>query len=138
MIKTNLFAVTGFVANVTTHEFKNATVAHFSLGIARTEKKGEEFITNKAYITAEAWRKNDRVNELDCLRKGAEVTIQGFFLPNTWTDKEGKQHSNIIFAATDIELYEQEKEMTPEETADAEPPLLHTEVTKTKKEKKAK
>ena len=138
MTKTNLFAVTGFVAKVETHEFKNATVARFSLGIARTEKKGEEFITNKAYITAEAWRKNDRVNELDCLRKGAEVTIEGFFLPNNWTDKEGKQHSNIIFAATNIELYEQEKELSEEEKADAEPPLLHTKVTKTPKEKKAK
>ena len=54
----NNFAVTGFVGkDAEIRQFTTASVARFSLAIARNEKNGEENSRVSAFINVEAWRK---------------------------------------------------------------------------------
>ena len=68
----NNFAVTGFVGkDAEIRQFTTASVARFSLAIARNEKNGEENSRVSAFINVEAWRKNENAASFDKLTKGA-------------------------------------------------------------------
>ena len=75
----------------------------------------------------EAWRKNENTDSFGKLTKGTLLTVEGFFKPEEWTDKDGVSHNRIIMVAT--KFYP-----TPEkaEEAPAEKPAKKT----TKKAKK--
>ena len=111
----NNFAVTGFVGkDAEIRQFTTASVARFSLAIARNEKNGEENSRVSAFINVEAWRKNENAESFDKLTKGTLLTVEGFFKPEEWTDKDGVKHSRIIMVAT--KFYEcPDKEETPAE-----------------------
>ena len=96
----NNFTVSGFVGkDAEIRQFANASVARFSLAVGRQEKNGEE---------------TNRVSAFDKLTKGMLLTVEGFFKPEEWTDKDGVKHSRIIMVAT--KFYEcPDKEETPAE-----------------------
>lgn len=111
----NNFAVTGFVGkDAEIRQFATASVARFSLAIARSEKNGEETSRVSAFINMEAWRKNENAEAFDKLTKGAFLTVEGYFKPEEWTDQEGVKHQRIVMVAT--KFYEApDKEEAPEE-----------------------
>ena len=111
----NNFAVTGFVAkDAEIRQFTNASVARFPLAIARQEKNGEETNRVSALMNVEAWRKNENAGSFDQLTKGTLLTVEGYFKPEEWTDKDGVQHNRIVTVA--VKFYPAvEKEEEPAE-----------------------
>ena len=97
----NNFAVTGFVGkDAEIRQFTNASVARFSLAIARNEKNGEENSRISAFVNVEAWRKNENTESFDKLTKGRMLTVEGYFKPEEWSDQEGVKHSRVLLVAT--------------------------------------
>lgn len=97
----NNFTVTGFVGrDAEIRQFTNASVARFSLALSRQEKNGEELTRVSAFINVEAWRKNDHTESFDKLTKGTLLTVEDFFRPDVWEDKDGVKHNRIIMVAT--------------------------------------
>ena len=111
----NNFAVTGFVGkDAEIRQFTTASVARFSLAIARNEKNGEENNRVSAFINVEAWRKNVNAESFDKLTKGSMLTIEGYFKPEEWTDQDGAKRQRVVLVATNF--YETpDKEETPKE-----------------------
>ena len=86
----NNFTVSGFVGkDAEIRQFANASVARFSLAVGRQEKNGEETNRVSAFMNMEAWRKNEHTESFDKLTKGTLLTVEGFFKPEEWTDKDG-------------------------------------------------
>lgn len=97
----NSFAVTGFVANnAEIRQFITSSVARFSLVISRQEKVGEETTRVSAFMGCEAWRKNENNQDFNQISKGTLFTVEGYFKPEEWTDKEGVKHNRVIMVAT--------------------------------------
>lgn len=97
----NTFAVTGFVGkDAEIRNFANASVARFSLAIGRQEKIGEETKRKSAFMNVEAWRKNENAESFSQLTKGTLLTIEGYFKPEEWADKDGVLHNNVVMVAT--------------------------------------
>ena len=97
----NSFAVTGFVANnAEIRQFTTSSVARFSLVISRQEKVGEETTRVSAFMGCEAWRKNENNQDFNQISKGTLLTVEGYFKPEEWTDKEGVKHNRVIMVAT--------------------------------------
>lgn len=94
----NSFKVSGFVGFSEIRKFSNSSVCKFSLSISRMEPGSNEWTS--AFLNAEAWRKNENVDELFILTKGEHVTIEGFYKPEEWTDEEGKDHNRVVMVAT--------------------------------------
>lgn len=113
----NNFAVTGFVGkDAEIRQFTNASVARFPLAVSRLEKNGEESNRVSAFINFEAWRKNENTESFDQLTKGTMLTVEGYFKPEEWADKDGVKHNRIVMVA--VKFYPAvEKEEAPEEPA---------------------
>lgn len=111
----NKFAITGFVAkDAEIRQFTKASVARFPLAVARQEKNGEESERVSALMNIEAWRKNENAGSFDQLTKGTLLTVEGYFKPEEWPDKDGVLHNRIVTVA--IKFYPAvEKEETPAE-----------------------
>lgn len=114
----NTFAVTGFVGkDASIRDFENASVARFSLAISKGEKdKDGKTQYTSAFISIEAWRKNENKDSFETLKKGEMITCEGYFKPEEWTDKEGVKHNRIVMVATSF-YPAQEKEEKPKGTA---------------------
>ena len=111
----NNFAVSGFVGkDAEIRQFTNASVARFPLAVSRQEKNGEETNRVSAFLNVEAWRKNENAESFDRITKGALLTVEGYFKPEEWTDKDGVKHNRIVLVATKFYLAP-EKEATPKE-----------------------
>ena len=111
----NNFAVSGFVGkDAEIRQFTNASVARFPLAVSRQEKNGEETNRVSAFLNVEAWRKNENAESFDRITKGALLTVEGYFKPEEWTDKDGVKHNRIVLVATKFFLAP-EKEETPKE-----------------------
>ena len=88
------------------------------------EKSGEETKRVSAFINVEAWRNNANTDSLAQITKGTLLTVEGYFKPEEWIDKDGVKHNRIVMVAN--KFYQ-----TPDkEEAPAEPEK------KTKKGKK--
>lgn len=111
----NNFTVTGFVGkDAEIRQFTNASVARFPLAVSRLEKNGEESNRVSAFINFEAWRKNENARSFDQLTKGTMLTVEGYFKPEEWADKDGVKHNRIVMVA--VKFYPAiEKEEAPEE-----------------------
>jgi len=111
----NNFTVSGFVGkDAEIRQFTNSSVARFPLAVSRQEKSGEETTRVSAFINVEAWRKNDHTDSFDQIAKGTLLTIEGYFKPEEWTDKDGVKHNRIVMVAT--KFYPAlDKEEVPEE-----------------------
>ena len=96
----NNFAVTGFVAkDAEVRQFTTTSVARFPLAVARQEKNGEDTKRISAFMNIEAWRKNENTGSFDQLTKGTLLTVEGYFKPEEWTDKDGVLHNRIVTVA---------------------------------------
>ena len=95
----NTFAVTGFVGkDAEIRSFATASVARFSLAVSRQEKSGDQTNRVSSFMNFEAWRKNENTESFDCLTKGTLLTVEGYFKPEKWSDKDGVEHSSIAGA----------------------------------------
>lgn len=111
----NNFAVSGFVGkDAEIRQFANASVARFSLAVSRQEKSGEETKRVSAFINVEAWRNNANTDSLVQITKGTLLTVEGYFKPEEWIDKDGVKHNRIVMVAN--KFYQTpDKEETPAE-----------------------
>lgn len=113
----NSFAVTGFVGkDAEIRQFANTSVARFSMAVSRQEKNGDDSNRISAFINVEAWRKNEKTDSFENLIKGTLLTVEGYFKPEEWTDKEGVKHNRIVMVATSF-YPAQEKEEKPKGSA---------------------
>lgn len=115
----NNFTVTGFVGkDAEIRQFTNASVARFPLAVSRLEKNGEESVRVSAFINFEAWRKNENAGSFDQLTKGTMLTVEGYFKPEEWADRDGVKHNRIVMVA--VKFYPAvEKDEDTEESAKA-------------------
>lgn len=98
----NSFAVTGFVGqDAEVRQFSTASVARFSLAIGRTEKRDEEEVRVSSFINVEAWRKNESAS-FELLKKGTMLTIEGYFKPEEWIDRDGNKRNRTVLVATKV------------------------------------
>lgn len=113
----NTFAVTGFVGkDAEIRSFATASVARFSLAVSRQEKSGDQTNRVSSFMNFEAWRKNENTESFDCLTKGTLLTVEGYFKPERWTDKDGIEHNRITMVA--VKFYPAaEREEAPVEPA---------------------
>lgn len=115
----NTIAISGFVGNdAEIRTFSTASLARFSLAVSRTEKNGDDSIRTSAFMNFEAWRKNENTSDFVLLKKGAMLTVEGFFKPEEWVSEDGVKHNRIVFVATnwheveDVESAESEQKTT--------------------------
>ena len=114
----NNFAVTGYVAkDAEVYQFTNTSVARFPLAVARQEKIGEETKRISAFMNIEAWRKNENSGSFDQLTKGTLLTVEGYFKPEEWTDKDGVQHNRIVTVAVKFYPAVEKEEEVPSKPA---------------------
>ena len=114
----NNFAVTGYVAkDAEVYQFTNTSVARFPLAVARQEKIGEETKRISAFMNIEAWRKNENSGSFDQLTKGTLLTVEGYFKPEEWTDKDGVQHNRIVTVAVKLYPAVEKEEEVPSKPA---------------------
>ena len=104
---TNNFAIAGFVVNdAEVRECTNSNIARFGLSVKRTEKKSEEEKSTSAILNIETWCKKDDTQKLDLMKKGMLIQVEGFFKPEQYTDKDGKEKHVIKLVATKVEAVE--------------------------------
>ena len=114
----NNFAVTGFVAkDAEVRQFTTTSVARFPLAVARQEKNGEDTKRVSAFVNMEAWRKNENADSFDVLTKGTLLTVEGYFKPEEWTDKDGVQHNRIVTVAVKFYPAVEKEEEVPSKPA---------------------
>ena len=125
----NNFQISGFVVNnAIVNQFATASVARFGISIRRTEKIGDEEKKVSAILNIEAWKSNANAADLNLLTKGTRLTVEGYFKPEEWTDKENVNHNTIKLVAT--KFFEMKDEDKSDETPAEQP--------KEEKKKKAK
>ena len=89
----------------------NASVARFSLAVSRQEKSGEE-TKRVRFHQRKAWRNNANTDSLAQITKGTLLTVEGYFKPEEWIDKDGVKHNRIVMVAN--KFYQTpDKEETP-------------------------
>ena len=111
----NNFTVTGFVGkDAEIRQFTNASVARFPLAVSRLEKNGEESVRVSAFINFEAWRKIENAGSFDQLTKGTMLTVEGYFKPEEWADRDGVKHNRIVMVAVKFYLTVEKDEDTEE------------------------
>ena len=125
----NNFQISGFVVNnATINQFATASVARFGISVRRTEKNGDAEKKVSAILNIEAWKNNDDAEAFNLLTKGTRLTVEGYFKPEEWTDKENVNHNTIKLVAT--KFFEMKDEDKSDETPAEQP--------KEEKKKKAK
>ena len=125
----NNFQISGFVVNnATVNQFATSSIARFGISVRRTEKNGDSEKKVSAILNIEAWKSNEASEAFNILTKGARVTVEGYFKPEEWTDKENVNHNTIKLVAT--KFFEMKNEDKSDETPAEEP--------KEDKKKKAK
>lgn len=70
-----------------------------SFSMATDDKRGQEKVTTWFKVTL--WGKQAETAS-QYLSKGSQVCIEGRISLEEWTDRDGKQHSNIAINATDM------------------------------------
>jgi single-strand DNA-binding protein len=111
----NNFQISGFVVNnATINQFATASVARFGISVRRTEKIGDTEKKVSAILNIEAWKSNENAADLNLLTKGKRLTVEGYFKPEEWTDKENVNHNTIKLVAT--KFFEMKDEEKPDET----------------------
>jgi single-strand DNA-binding protein len=120
----NNFQISGFVVNnATINQFATASVARFGISVRRTEKNADSEKKVSAILNIEAWKNNDDADAFNLLTKGTRLTVEGYFKPEEWTDKENVNHNTIKLVATKFfEMKNEDKndETPAEDSAQAE------------------
>lgn len=104
MKTSNSFAIAGrLAADAEVRTFSNSSKA--TVRIAVSTKKDDK--TTTGWMNMEAWRKD--AADFDALKKGQFIQFNGFFRPEEYTDKDGKQHSIVTLVATEWQPVTTEK-----------------------------
>ena len=74
----NQFQISGYVAKVSTKEFKNSVLAEILLSIRHATKKNDETVYESALLPCQRWIRTDQKEAYDNM-KGQLVTCTGFF-----------------------------------------------------------
>ena len=120
----NSLEISGFVAaDAKVNQFATASVARFPLSISFKEKTSEGAPSERKYASmgVEVWRKNENTADFELLKKGAAVTVSGYFKAEVWEDKDGNTNRRVIIVAIKvIETPDKEEEdgSSVEEKAD--------------------
>ena len=116
----NNFQISGFVVNnATVNQFATASVARFGISVRRTEKIGDEEKKVSAILNIEAWKSNETADSFDLLKKGTRLSVEGYFKPEEWTDKDNVNHNTIKLVAT--KFFEMKNEDKSDETPAEKP-----------------
>ena len=116
----NNFQISGFVVNnATVNQFATASVARFGISVRRTEKVGDEEKKVSAILNIEAWKSNESADSFDLLKKGTRLSVEGYFKPEEWTDKDNVNHNTIKLVAT--KFFEMKNEDKSDETPAEKP-----------------
>ena len=116
----NNFQISGFVVNnATVNQFATASVARFGISVRRTEKIGDEEKKVSAILNIEAWKSNESADSFDLLKKGTRLSVEGYFKPEEWTDKDNVNHNTIKVVAT--KFFEMKNEDKSDETPAEKP-----------------
>ena len=116
----NNFQISGFVVNnATVNQFATASVARFGISVRRTEKVGDEEKKVSAILNIEAWKSNETADSFDLLKKGTRLSVEGYFKPEEWTDKDNVNHNTIKLVAT--KFFEMKSEDKSDETPAEKP-----------------
>ena len=107
-MRQNSVQISGFVCKPEVHQFTSSAVCRFNLAISRIEKKGEESVTNTAYLPVEVWKA--KASDLDAITKGANVEIIGWLKADSYTDKDGQNRNRVVLAATSVATVEKSAE----------------------------
>lgn len=107
-MRQNSVQISGYVCKPEVHQFANSAVCRFNLAISRIEKKGDESVTNTAYLPAEVWKAN--ASDLESITKGANVEITGWLKADSYTDKDGQNHNRVVLAVSSISVVEKPTE----------------------------
>ena len=105
----NNFSVTGYICkDAEVKNFDKAAIARFGIIIKHSERRGNETVTVSSILSLETWVKKDDTATLELLKKGKEVTVEGFFKPESYT-KDGKNVTVLKNVATKITPYVRDK-----------------------------
>lgn len=105
----NNFTVTGYVCkDAEVKNFEKAAIARFGIIIKHTERRGNETLTVSSIISLETWVKNDDQATSELLKKGKEITVEGFFKPENYT-KDGKSVTVLKNVVTKVAAFVREK-----------------------------
>ena len=116
----NNFQISGFVVNnATVNQFATASVARFGISVRRAEKIGDEEKKVSAILNIEAWKSNEAADSFDLLKKGTRLSVEGYFKPEEWTDKDNVNHNTIKLVAT--KFFEMKSEDKSDETPAEKP-----------------
>ena len=116
----NNFQISGFVVNnATVNQFATASVARFGISVRRTEKIGDDEKKVSAILNIEAWKSNEAADSFDLLKKGTRLSVEGYFKPEEWTDKDNVNHNTIKLVAT--KFFEMKNEDKSDETPAEKP-----------------
>lgn len=117
---TNSFVVSGIIvkdANI--RKFDNASVARFGISIMTKNERAERGY-DSSIMNCEAWRKPENEWSLDMLKKGAQLTISGYFKSIEWNDKDTNEHRNsVVLCVTKIEKTEKAQAPVTEQIKEA-------------------
>lgn len=111
----NNFTVTGYVCkDAEVKNFEKAAIARFGIIIKHSERRGNETVTVSSIISLETWVKNDDTATLNLLKKGKEITVEGFFKPESYS-KDGKNLTVLKNIVTKVAAFvRKEKQNAPE------------------------
>ena len=102
----NNFSVTGYICkDAEVKNFDKAAIARFGIIIKHSERRGNETVTVSSILSLETWVKKDDTATLELLKKGKEVTVEGFFKPESYS-KDGKNVTVLKNIATKDTLSE--------------------------------
>ena len=104
----NSVQISGFVCKPEVRQFSNSAVCHFGLRISRIEKKGEESVTNTAFLPVEVWKTN--ASDLASLTTGAHVELAGWLKADSYTDKDGQPRNRVVLAVSSFSILEKDTE----------------------------
>ena len=112
----NNFTVTGYVCkDAEVKNFEKAAIARFGIIIKHAERRGNETVIVSSILSIETWEKKEDAVTLELLKKGKEVTVEGFFKPESYT-KDGKSVTVLKNVATKVTAFVREKKQdSPEE-----------------------
>ena len=96
----NNFTVTGYICkDADVKNFDKAAIARFGIIIKHSERRGNETVTVSSILSLETWVKKEDTATMELLKKGKEVTVEGFFKPESYT-KDGKNVTVLKNIAT--------------------------------------
>lgn len=101
----NNFQVTGRITkDAEVKNFASSAVARTGIAISRKENTNGEEKRKTGFMNIEAWRKKENVADFEQLKKGALVTIEGYFKPDEY-QKNGKTVNAIVMNVTKWEVH---------------------------------